>query len=179
MGKRKHDGFDTDTYRTPPELYRGIARFTRRRFIWDAACTEANALAMPLWWHASFARGDSLSATWDVAGDVFCNPPYSGVDPWFRAALAGSAVTVMLALSPNGEARWGSILPRVHEINITGWIDEDGKDRNGRIAFIGPNGPESGFNRGSSLFLFNTPGAGQRSTVTLGELLTLGRKENA
>lgn len=179
MAKRKSDGFDTDCYGTPPEVFRGIQRFVRRKFTWDAACTDKNALARPLYEHPGFVPGDSLSRPWNVKGTIFCNPPYSDVDPWFEAAIAGSAVSVLLSLSPNGESRWGHILDHVQEINITGRVDENGKDRTGRIAHIGPNGPESGFNRGSSIFLTNVPGIGQRSKVTLCELLRLGRMENS
>lgn len=174
--KADPEAFDTDSYRTPPDLYRGIRAYTQRSFFWDAACTEADAVASPLWRHPKFQCYDSLSAPWDVTGDIFVNPPYSKVDPWFAAAFAARPVVVMLSLSPNGEGRWDEILPRVHEVQITGWRDERGKSRNGRVAYIGANGkPKNGFNRGSSLYLFNTPGAGQRSTVTLHHLMELGR----
>lgn len=174
LAQQVAEPFDTDTYRTPPELARGIQRYLGRRFVWDAACTDANAIAIPLWRNDGFTPGDSLSAPWDVQGDIFCNPPYSKVDPWFAAALNSRAPTTILSLSPNGEGRFGDILPRVHEILITGWIDDKGKSRSGRVAFIGKDGPEKQFNRGSSLFLVNMHGAGQRSTVTLRELLDLG-----
>ena len=168
--------FDTDTYRTPMDLFRGIRAYTHRTFLWDAACTESDALAVPLWRHPKFKPNDSLSAPWEVTGDIFVNPPYSNIDPWFDAAFGARPVVVMLGLSPNGEGRWGGILPRVHEIQITGWTDEKGKSRNGRVAYIGADGkPKKGFNRGSSLYLFNTHGAGQRSTVPLRLLLELGR----
>lgn len=97
-------------------------------------------------------------------------------EAWKDALAAARPVVVMLSLAPNGEGRWEEILPRVHEVQITGWRDERGKSRSGRVAYIGADGqPKNSFNRGSSLFLFNTPGAGQRSTVTLRHLMELGR----
>lgn len=150
-----------DEWRTPPEVF-NWARGLVDEIYWDAACTADNALATPLWRQGRFKEGDSLSASWPDNTTIWCNPPYSNIDPWIDAALDCQSVVAMLIMSPNGEERFARLIPRAHEIHIVG-----------RLAFISGNGkPVAGNTRGSSLFLINARwGAGQRSIVTRDEVM--------
>lgn len=165
-----------DDWRTPLELF-DWAEQVAGGFNYDAACTEENMLTRALWMRDGFKEGDSLSARWPDNCRIWCNPPYSDIDPWIDRALECDSLVAMLIMSPNGEARFGRLLPRAHEIAIVGWQDENGRDRSGRVGFLGGDGtPVHGNTRGSSLFLINpTYGAGQRSFVTLDEVFQKAR----
>lgn len=164
-----------DSWRTPPEVFEWASGLVGG-FDFDAACTMDNALSYCLWSSGAFTDSDSLSARWPDGAKIWCNPPYSNIDPWIDAALACKSLVAMLILSPNGEARFDRLLKASHEIAITGYVDEKGRDRSGRIAFIDEDGRAvNGNTRGSSLFLINPPyGAGQRSFVTIEQVMRQG-----
>lgn len=150
-----------DEWRTPAQIL-SWAITKAGYFHFDAACDANNAVATPLWRHSSnFESGNSLSAKWPGNRVIWCNPPYSKIDPWVDAALNCNSTVAMLIMSPNGEERFARLLPRAHEIHIVG-----------RIGFLDGNGkPVNGNTRGSSLFLINPPfGAGQRTWVSREEI---------
>lgn len=154
-----------DAWRTPAQVF-DWAESLVGGFTYDAACTEDNCLQRPLWLREGFAEGDSLSAPWPDNCAIYCNPPYSKIEPWVDAALACKSVVAMLIMSPNGEERYARLIPRAHEIHIVG-----------RIAFIGPDDkPVNGNTRGSSLFLINTYGAGSRSIVSRDEVMGISKE---
>ncbi len=149
-----------DQWRTPPELYAWANRLIGP-FDYDAACDRTNALARPLWTAAGFEHKDSLSCAWPAGALIWCNPPYSGIDPWVDSAIGCNSVVAMLLMAPNGESRFAKLFANSHEIHIVG-----------RIAFLNEDGrPDTGNPRGSSLFIVNPPfGAGQRSFIARNEI---------
>lgn len=153
-----------DTWRTPPEVFAWASSLVRFGFDYDAACTMENRLAPPLWTLGGFVPGDSLSAPWPDEAMIWCNPPYSNIDPWVDQVLATRALVGFFILSPNGEARYERICQAAHEYHIIGrvsFIDEDGE-------------PKGGNERGSSLFLFNTWGRGGRTIITRDAVFEIG-----
>lgn len=152
-----------DDWRTPTPVFHWARERVGGAFDYDAACTLENSLATPLWTPSAggFKAHDSLSAPWPNDMVIWCNPPYSKIDPWIDAALACKSTVAMLIMSPNGEERFARLLPRAHEIHIVG-----------RIGFLDRNGkPVNGNTRGSSLFVINPPfGASQRTWVSREEI---------
>lgn len=146
---------DKDEWCSPPATFRYMQHVLKRKFNHDAACTEANSLAPPLWKLAGFTDGDALSNVWPDGKLIWCNPPYSDVDPWLDRAFKCDSISVFLINSPNGEARYKDLRKYAHEIRIEG-----------RLAFIGNDGkPKGGYTRGSSYFVINSYGIGGMSTV--------------
>lgn len=138
-----------DEWRTPIEVFR-FAESVVGRMQYDSACTRENALALPI-----YLDGDAFSCEW--VRTVWCNPPYSNIEPWIDKAIESEkAITAMLIPSPNGEGRYKKLIAHSHEIAIAG-----------RLAFINPltGKPVSGNTRGSSLFIVNGYAAGSRSVV--------------
>jgi phage N-6-adenine-methyltransferase len=136
---------DRDTWTTPLSVYRWAQHVAGGAFDYDAACDSNNALATPLWSRPEFTPGDSLSHRWPDGCRIFCNPPYSDIDPWVAYALGCASLTAMLIMSPNGEERFFDLIPNAFEFTLVG-----------RIGFLGANGkPINGNTRGSSLFLIN------------------------
>ncbi|MBI2381497.1 MAG: hypothetical protein HYV16_12160 [Gammaproteobacteria bacterium] len=158
---------ERDSWRTPPWLFAWASSLVGG-FHYDAACTEDNALAEPLW-DACDTLGDvwidedSLhpAAIWPPSAKIWINPPYSDIKPWVRKAIDSGALCVLLIPSPNGEAIYEELLPAAHEIHIVG-----------RIAFIGADGkPKTGNTRGSSLFIVNGYSRGTRAVVNRDDLV--------
>lgn len=145
-----------DEWRTPVEVF-SFAEAVLGNIYFDTACTDENKLAMPIW-KAAFNDGhtdDALACEW--RGIVWCNPPYSDIDPWVEKAISSRlAITAILIPSPNGEERYNRIIANSHEIAIIG-----------RLSFISPvtGNPVSGNTRGSSLFIINGYARGSRSVV--------------
>ncbi len=48
---------------------------------------------------------------------VFCNPPYSNIEPWVRKALSSKAMTVLL-LPCRSDTLWFSMLVRDAEVRF-------------------------------------------------------------
>lgn len=150
---------EKNEWRTPPEVF-AWASLLLGGIDFDTACTPANSLALPVWVRDPLELGDergsacALRAEW--SGRCWCNPPYDDIQPWISKAIHSEAITAMLIPSPNGEARYGSLINYAHEISIIG-----------RLAFLKPDGtPVIGNTRGSSLFIINGYGQGSRSFVT-------------
>ena len=152
---------DRDTWTTPHPLYQWAQSVAGGAFDYDAACDVDNALATPLWSRPGFTIRDSLSHRWPDGCRIFCNPPYSNIDPWVEAALDCHSLVALLIMSPNGEERFHKLIPRALEYTVVG-----------RIGFLGPDGkPVNGNTRGSSLFLVNSGQLnGQRVVVRRDEI---------
>lgn len=136
-----------DQWRTPGYLFR-YAEYLVRGFDFDAACNKDNALAPPL----ASGYGDALKAPWK--GKIWCNPPYSDIDPWVERALTANqgSTVVMLIPSCNGESRYMRLCEHAYEILIIG-----------RIGFLNEEGREIKGNRqGSSLFIIGDYEPGTR-----------------
>lgn len=86
----------TDEWLTPPEILRALGRFDLD------PCAPHD---LPRWTRCArhyTATDDGLSAPWE--GSVFCNPPYSNVEPWMRRMAAhGNGVALVFART---ETRW-------------------------------------------------------------------------
>lgn len=94
---------DVDDRRTPRTLFDPL--HADYRFTLDAAASHGNAL-LPNY----FTRHeDALTATWRPAR-VWCNPPYSKIEPWLEKAwaemLAGCELIVMLLPANRCEQGW-------------------------------------------------------------------------
>lgn len=128
-----------DEWRTPPFVFEYVKR--RQWIDVDLAASHQNALL-----GVYLTRDDdALQQDWSRIGNAgWCNPPYSGVDPWLEKAIDEATkgfTTVMLLPAPNGEDRYGRfVLEQASEIIFI----------TGRLAFIDHTGsPRSGNNRGS------------------------------
>lgn len=141
---------EKNEWRTPPQVFNFADRILGG-IDYDTACREENALATAV--YLGRADDDALAAHWH--GRCWCNPPYDNIDPWIEKAIASHAITAMLIPSPNGEARYSTLMQHAHEIVIVG-----------RLALLKPDGkPVSGNTRGSSLFIINGYAQGSRSFV--------------
>ncbi len=91
---------DVDHRETPPELFAALnARF---RFTVDAAAIASNA-KLPRYWTP---EDDGLAQDW-IGDRVWCNPPFSNLEPWVRkAASACAEVTVLLLPANRTELGW-------------------------------------------------------------------------
>lgn len=110
-----------DTWGTPREVFAALhAEF---RFTVDVAALARNA-KLPRYWSPV---EDGLRRSW--AGErVWCNPPYSRIEPWARKAAERAAeVAVLLVPSRTGTAWWHEHGQHADEIR---WL-------RGRLTFEG------------------------------------------
>lgn len=88
---------------TPPNLFEPLHR--RFRFTVDAAAQAHNAKLGRFWSPAD----DGLAQDW-TGERVWCNPPYSSIEPWVekahQEALNGCPLTVMLLPANRTEQGW-------------------------------------------------------------------------
>ena len=91
---------DVDERATPPELF---AAFDQRfAFTVDAAALAYNA-KLPRYWTPD---DDGLAQDW-TGERVWCNPPFSNLEPWVRKASAsGADLVVMLAPANRTQLGW-------------------------------------------------------------------------
>jgi phage N-6-adenine-methyltransferase len=71
------------------------------RFTVDVAASVANAKCAKFY----TAQDNGLEQDWDDE-IVWCNPPYSNIEPWVRKALNSSCETVMLLPANRTEQSW-------------------------------------------------------------------------
>lgn len=91
---------DVDDRETDPRLW--LALHERFGFTIDAAAAPHNA-KLPRY----FTREQNgLEQPWDTER-IWCNPPYSDIEPWIRKALSETAQIVVMLLPANRtEQRW-------------------------------------------------------------------------
>lgn len=99
---------EKNEWRTPPEVFAWALKILGK-IDFDAACTHENRLAKPIWMGSGGGNMDALDVVW--YGNVWCNPPYSKIEPWVEKAIGSSAITAMLIPSPNGEERTPNCAP--------------------------------------------------------------------
>lgn len=156
---------DKDAYRTPFPLFYFAARMAGGMFHYDTACTSRNKLAKPIWELPGFKRGDALSKKWPDGKIIFCNPPYSNIDPWVGSMTQTNSTVALLIPPSNGERRYAWLHEMCFEVNLIG-----------RVSFRHPtrNTVVKGNRGGSSLFFCNHPKAGQRETISLADAFMAG-----
>jgi phage N-6-adenine-methyltransferase len=90
---------DIDDRRTPREYF--AAQHALHAFTVDAAANDANHL-LPRYW----TREDSgLQHPWH-AERVWCNPPYSDIEPWVAKAHESRGLAVLLLPANRTEQGW-------------------------------------------------------------------------
>lgn len=132
-----------DLFQTPQYLYDWYN--TRYTFTHDVAASDLNHKA-PLWFTEA---QDSLVQPWGARN--WCNPPYSNIMPWVEKAIAETArgnTTVMLIPADTSVAWFKKAFDNCYSCEFI----------NGRISFINADTgkPQSGNNKGSVVFIFNT-----------------------
>lgn len=91
---------DVDTRETPPELFATLDR--RFGFTIDAAALPSNAKVKRFW----TPDDDGLAKDW-TGERVWCNPPFSALEPWVRKASgSGADLVVMLMPANRTELGW-------------------------------------------------------------------------
>lgn len=119
-----------DLWTTPaPVVAYAAHRYAGGGFDLDVAASSINAKAP----HFYDARADGLAQPW--FGRVWCNPPYSSIEPWVRRAAEtvedGSASVVVMLVPARTDLRWWA-----HAV-ARAWKVEHIR---GRIKFIAPPG---------------------------------------
>lgn len=131
---------------------------------------------------------DALAVDWadflpanKRAAWCWCNPPYSDIGPWVLKAMVEQhhGIGTVMLVPQDQSAEWypGDNASEVRI--ITGYYDEDGKWKTGRIAFVNAEtGQEmQGNNKGSMLLVFapGYQGPCRISHVSKGELIRQGQ----
>lgn len=89
-----------DDRRTCPGLWLELQ--SRFRFTIDAAASPTNAM-LPRYWTRT---DNALCQSWAVER-VWCNPPYSRLEPWILKAWAEAACPLIVMLVPNNRPEQG------------------------------------------------------------------------
>ena len=159
-----------DSWRTPPEVF--LALDQEFRFCMDMAASPENALCP----HFLTEQDDATVTSWpDAVADtinpwVFCNPPYSNPLPFIRQGVAAQleGVGSVFLLNDDMSTQWAyegeQVVTEIR--NITGYFDENGKWKNGRLAFLGESGlPVSGNNKSQMIMIFDPHRVGYGHTT--------------
>jgi len=115
-----------DNWRTPAWLFKALD--TEFLFDVDGAADESNKLC------PCFVRDIRNNDGFTNGARVFCNPPYSNIDPFVRRALAGSDLWVFI-LPARTRAAWFEALIHSPRTEVR-WLRK-------RIAFDPPPGVEA------------------------------------
>lgn len=100
---------DVDDRRTPPDLLAECAALAGvESYSFDVAANAENAKA-PDWYGID---DDGLARDW--YGDVWCNPPYSDIEPWVRKAHAESqhcrSISMLLPANRTEQGWWQDLV---------------------------------------------------------------------
>ncbi|MGY3945493.1 phage N-6-adenine-methyltransferase [Aeromonas tecta] len=151
-----------DCTMTPLYLFRALDR--EFQFILDAAALPETALCQKY----LTPDIDSLSVDW---GDfispsarapwAWLNPPYSDIGPWVAKAIEqqGKGIGTVMLVPQDTSTEWypGERASEVR--HITGYHDDNGRWRNGRVSFINKaTGEEMKGNPKGSMLLIFAPG---------------------
>ncbi|WP_426576716.1 phage N-6-adenine-methyltransferase [Xenorhabdus stockiae] len=145
-----------DLWQTPLPLFKALDH--EFKFALDAAASAQNTLCA----HYLTERDNALECDWVSHGAIFCNPPYSKIEPWIiKAAIECQKQlqpVVMLVPSDTSVGWFNLVLETVDEVRlITG----------GRISFINSETQKTvnGNNKGSLLLIWR-PFIKPRKTIT-------------
>lgn len=148
-----------DMTKTPAFLFRALD--LEFNFVLDAAALPETALC-----EKYLTPGiDALSVDWGDFINPFVrspwawlNPPYSDIGPWVEKAIEqqGRGIGTVMLVPQDTSTEWypGERASEVR--HITGYHDENGKWRNGRVSFINKATGEEmkGNPKGSMLLIF-------------------------
>jgi phage N-6-adenine-methyltransferase len=99
VGKRGANPF-VDDRETPPEFFEPLNE--RFNFTIDVAASKENAKLERFY----TAEEDGLTRSW-LGEHVWCNPPYSEIEPWVAKAWQSNAELVVMLLPANRtEQKW-------------------------------------------------------------------------
>ena len=126
-----------DDRRTPKALFDD--QHSQHRFTVDAAASEENAL-LPRYWTREV---DALRVSW-FGERVWCNPPYSGIEPWVEKAWQAmneeSCELVVMLLPANRceQGWWQRHIERRRDQPATGGVKLSSWFLPGRLRFDWP-----------------------------------------
>lgn len=161
--------FNKDTYRTP----KYIINYIRIRYgywnAWiDGCASPHNAVFDSYIGKSGFAEDfldfDALDIVGDFADHSVCffvNPPYSNPLPFVKRAadLKKQGFLVVMLLPCDKSVEWFKVIEEkaTEVIDITGYYDDNGRWKNGRISFLHPTTGEEvkGNNKGSMIVAFD------------------------
>ncbi|OBX02219.1 DNA N-6-adenine-methyltransferase [Gallibacterium genomosp. 1] len=161
--------FDKDTYRTP----KYIINYIRIRYgywnAWVDGCASPHNAVFDSYIGKSgltedFLDFDPLAIVGDFADHSVCffvNPPYSNPLPYVKRAaeLKELGFLVVMLLPCDKSVEWFKVIEEkaTEVIDITGYYDEKGRWKNGRISFLHPteNVEVKGNNKGSMMAVFD------------------------
>lgn len=116
-------------------------------------------------------KEDSLSFPWWILtnGWIWCNPPYSDPLPWVKQAVDAQLhnTNCVMILNDDPSVEWFYIAKEHASkiIHITGYYDDKGDYKNGRIHFLDGNGqPCKQNNKPQVIFEFDSKKIGQNLT---------------
>lgn len=151
-----------DLTMTPLYLFRALDR--EFHFALDAAALPETALCQ----HFLTPGIDALAVDW---GDfisplarapwAWLNPPYSDIGPWVAKAIEqqGKGIGTVMLVPQDTSTEWYPGMQASEVRHITGYHDENGKWRNGRVSFINmATGEEMKGNPKGSMLLIFAPG---------------------
>jgi phage N-6-adenine-methyltransferase len=128
---------------TPPELFAQLDR--EYRFTVDACAYDWNA-KLPRFWTP---EQDGLAQDWS-RHNVFCNPPYTAIDPWieiaYRAWRLGGRSCLLLPARPD-RRWWHSYAMRAAHVDLF----------RGRVEYVAPPGVKRSTNREPSCVVVFQP----------------------
>lgn len=139
----------SDQYETPLSVFKNLDR--EFGFGLDV-CAQHSTAKCPEYWTE---EDDALSKDWATdAGLVFgkwlwCNPPYSDINPWITKAIDAQSKgvgTVMLVMADTS-VKWFS--------RGQLYASETRFITDGRLSFLRDGKPASGNNKGSLIFVFD------------------------
>lgn len=154
-----------DCYQTPPELLDAVRRDFGLTFTLDAAASEVNAVCAAFLTGPHDPEGEcscGLCSPW--SGTVWCNPPYSHVEPWVEKARAefrrDPQMTIAMLLLADTSTTWFARAARLAETYLLS---------PGRVSFIDPvtGLPARGNRIGSVLFLWRPQRVNRRGQIFL------------
>ncbi len=125
---------DVDDRATPQKFWESLD--SEFNFTVDAAAASHNAKCERYW------TKDDSGLEHDWHGEVvWCNPPYSQIEPWVRKAHESDATVVMLLPANRTEQKWWQRWVEPHRDNgerlSTRFVE-------GRLRFYGPDGSRLG-----------------------------------
>lgn len=154
---------DKDRWRTPPELFAGIAHRLGVEFVLDAAAEQHNTLCQLF----ISPEMNSLETRWDefmelvgLDGWVWLNPPFSNVEPWANHVVSHAGLRVVVITNAATDTGWWHTLANAAD---QVWIMK------GRVSFVHNETGQrvKGNNMGQTVFIFDPTGTYEQRIITV------------